>query len=79
MRDKFRVYTPEQVAELLQLKESTVKNYIRQGKLKAAVFGTRMRVSEEHLREFFNDHVLNRIDDDEQEEKEQQKEKQEES
>lgn len=57
MRD-FRTYTIQQVAELLQLKESTIRTYIAEGKLKAARFGTRVRISHQHLMEFFNAHVV---------------------
>jgi excisionase family DNA binding protein len=58
----FKVYTPEQAAELLQLSEHTIRSYIKQGKLKAAAFGNRLRISEDHLREFFNSHLINAQD-----------------
>lgn len=54
-----KVYTIKQVAEILQLKERTIKQYIAEGKLKAARFGTRVRISHDHLVEFFNSHVVN--------------------
>lgn len=49
----FRTYTPEQVAEKLQLNVNTVWRYIKEGKLKSAKFGNRYRISEDQLREFF--------------------------
>lgn len=54
----FRVYTIEEVAELLKLAESSIRTYIREGKLKHARFGNRVRISEEHLKEFYNSHVV---------------------
>lgn len=59
----FRTYTPEQVAEIFQVSPKTIKQYIRQGKLKAAAFGNRIRVSEEHVREFYSNHLVNTDDD----------------
>lgn len=54
----FRVYTIEEVAELLKLAKSSIQTYIREGKLKHARFGNRVRISEEHLKEFYNAHVV---------------------
>lgn len=51
----FRTYTPEQVSEILQLNVNTVWRYLKEGKLKSAKFGNRYRISEEQLREFFNE------------------------
>lgn len=58
MKD-FRTYTIKQAAERLQMAESTIRTYIKEGKLKAARFGTRVRISQQHLEEFFNEHVVN--------------------
>lgn len=58
MRD-FRTFTIQQVAERLQMAESTIRTYIKEGKLKAARFGTRVRISQQHLEEFFNEHIVN--------------------
>lgn len=48
------VYTVKEVAEKLQVHIGTVWNYIKSGKLKAAKFGNRYRISEQQLQEFFN-------------------------
>lgn len=58
MKD-FRTYTIQEVAERLKMAESTIRTYIREGKLKAARFGTRVRISQQHLEEFFNQHIVN--------------------
>jgi excisionase family DNA binding protein len=47
------IYTPEEVAEKLKLNVNTVWRYIKDGKLQAAKFGNRYRISEDQLREFF--------------------------
>jgi excisionase family DNA binding protein len=50
-----KVYTPEEVAEILRVNVNTVYQWIKDGKLKHAKLGARMiRVSEEQLREFFD-------------------------
>jgi excisionase family DNA binding protein len=48
-----KVYTPEEVAEALKLNVNTVWRYIKDGKLTAAKFGNRYRISEKQLEEFF--------------------------
>lgn len=47
-----KFYTSEQVAELLQLKITTIRKYIRENKLTAAKFGKEYRISEEDLKSF---------------------------
>ncbi|MDF9409553.1 helix-turn-helix domain-containing protein [Pelotomaculum isophthalicicum JI] len=47
-----KVYTLDEVAEVLKLKKVTLYNYIRSGKLPAAKFGRDYRVTEEDLRVF---------------------------
>lgn len=49
-----RVYTPEEVAEILQITEYTVLKWLRQGKLKGFRAGRLWRISEDHLNEFMN-------------------------
>ena len=47
-----KVYTVKQVADLLQVREYTVAEYLRQGKLKGFKVGNRWRIKEEDLKEF---------------------------
>jgi excisionase family DNA binding protein len=53
MGDKARkVYTPEQVAEQLQVSLKTVTNYLREGRLKGFKVGRLWRITEDDLEEF---------------------------
>ncbi len=45
-------YTPEQVAEKLQLSVRTIWAYIREGKLPASKMGRKYRISDEQLDRF---------------------------
>ena len=47
-----RVYTLEEVCEILSITKRTVYNYIKAGKLKAFKMGKYWRVTEESLRAF---------------------------
>lgn len=47
-----KVYTLDEVAEILKLKKVTLYNYVRSGKLPAAKFGRDYRVTEEDLKAF---------------------------
>ncbi len=47
-----RVYTLEEVCEILSITKRTVYNYIKAGKLHAFKMGKYWRVTEESLREF---------------------------
>jgi excisionase family DNA binding protein len=47
-----RVYTMEEVCEILSITKRTVYNYIKAGKLKAFKMGKYWRVTEENLRAF---------------------------
>lgn len=49
-----RVYTLDEVAEILQLTKRTLYNYVKAGKLKAVKVGKYWRVSSENLQEFIN-------------------------
>ena len=46
------VYTPQEVADMLKLKTTTIRSYIRNGKLRAAKFGREYRITEEELKKF---------------------------
>jgi putative molybdopterin biosynthesis protein len=47
-----KFYTPQEIADLLLLKKTTIYSYIRDGKLTAAKFGKEYRISEEDLQAF---------------------------
>lgn len=47
-----RVYTLDEVADILTLTKRTLYNYIKEGKLKAVKMGKYWRVSEANLAEF---------------------------
>lgn len=49
-----RVYTLDEVAEILQLTKRTLYNYIKADKLKAVKVGKYWRISSENLQEFIN-------------------------
>ena len=48
----YEFYTPQEVAEKLRLNVNTVYEYIRMGKLRAARFGNRYRISETDIEQF---------------------------
>lgn len=45
-------YTVNEIAEKLKLEVTTIRKYIREGKLTAYKFGREFRVGEEELNEF---------------------------
>ena len=47
-----KFYTPEQIAQLLQVNVVTVHRWLRDGKLKSIKLGRLWRVSSENLEEF---------------------------
>lgn len=47
-----KVYTPEQVSEILQITRDSVYLYLRSGKLKASRIGRFWRISEKNLNDF---------------------------
>lgn len=47
-----KLYTLEEVAELLGLRVITISKYIQQGKIKAKKIGIRKYVTEESLKEY---------------------------
>lgn len=52
---ELKVYTVEEVAELMTVTKITVYNWIREGKLKAKKIGKYYRITEENLRAFLDD------------------------
>ena len=54
MSNEIRVYTTEEVAEILQVTKRTVYNYIKTGALKAVKIGKYWRISAENLEEFIS-------------------------
>lgn len=51
--DKLRVYTLDEVAEMLTVDRKTLYIYIKNGSLKAFKMGKYWRVTEENLKDFF--------------------------
>ena len=54
MEERKRVYTPEEIAEILQITEYTVLKWLREGKLKGFRAGKLWRISDMTLREFMD-------------------------
>lgn len=51
-KELMKVYTLEELVEVLQVTRRTLYNYIKAGKLKATKMGKYWRVTEENLRDF---------------------------
>jgi len=49
-----KIYTIEQAAEILLIKPRTMREWIRQGKVKAFKLGDLVRIHEEDLQEFID-------------------------
>ncbi|GMA66263.1 helix-turn-helix domain-containing protein (plasmid) [Alicyclobacillus fastidiosus] len=47
-----KFYTPQEVADTLRLRVQTIYEYIRMGKLPAARFGNRYRITEQDIEKF---------------------------
>lgn len=47
-----KIFTPAEVAEILQVTVQTVKNHLRKGTLKGFKVGNRWRIKEADLQEF---------------------------
>lgn len=47
-----KIYTTQEVAELLSIKENTVREYIKRGELEASRLGRMYRISEEQVNDF---------------------------
>jgi excisionase family DNA binding protein len=54
MANELKVYTLEEIAELLHITRRTLYTYVKEGKLKAVKFGKYWRVTEKNLEEFLN-------------------------
>ena len=52
MAEKMKVYTIEELVEVLQVTRRTIYNYLKDGKLKAVKMGKYWRVTEKQLEEF---------------------------
>lgn len=50
-----KLYTVQEVSDLLKVHHKTVKNYIESGKLKASWFGNRWRIKKEAIKQFIDD------------------------
>ena len=50
--DELRVYTVEEVAEIMKMSIRTIREYIKGGELKASKFGKAYRITDEDLRDF---------------------------
>lgn len=48
-----RFYTLAEIAEMMKLNQQTIRKYVREGKLKAALFGREYRVREDDLNAFY--------------------------
>lgn len=54
MANELKVYTLEEIAELLHITRRTLYTYVKEGKLKAVKVGKYWRVTEKTLEEFLN-------------------------
>jgi excisionase family DNA binding protein len=52
--EEMRVFTPDQVAEILQLPPRTIREHLRQGKLKGVRVGRHWRIPEKAVNEYLN-------------------------
>ena len=53
-KEPIRVYTLDEVAEVLKITRRTLYTYVKEGKLKAVKIGHEWRVSETALQDFLN-------------------------
>lgn len=52
MKKEVNIYTPEEVAEILDVAPTTIRKWLRNGHLKGFRPGRLWRISEEQLQEF---------------------------
>lgn len=52
--EKIRVYTLDEVAEILKVTKKTLYHYLKAGKLSAVKLGKAYRVTEENLQKFLD-------------------------
>ena len=50
-----KLYTPEEVAERLQLSEQTVRRWLREEKLKGVKLGSKWRIRERDIQELLEE------------------------
>ena len=53
-KEPIRVYTLDEVAEVMKITRRTLYTYVKEGKLKAVKIGREWRVSETALQDFLN-------------------------
>lgn len=49
------LYTVEELSETLEIQERTLREYLREGRLKGRKLARRWYVSEDNIREYFNE------------------------
>ena len=54
MADKMKVYTLEELVDVLKVSRRTIYNYLKDGRLKAVKMGKYWRVTEKQLEEFLS-------------------------
>ena len=52
------IYTRQEAAEQLQISLSTLDKFLKSGKLKAFRVGRQIRITEQALQDFLDDHIL---------------------
>ena len=53
--DEIRLYTLQEVADVLRVSRQTIYNYVTAKRLRATKYGKEYRVTEEDLRQFIKD------------------------
>ena len=52
------IYTRQEAAEQLQVSLSTLDKFLKSGKIKAFRVGRQIRITEQALQDFLDDHIL---------------------